>query len=134
RVYSSQWTRSAQRRENRQGKESQEKIPSKFGASAQPLAKDARGKEGISKWNDWSYQREGDTPCFCVSRGNKGLTGEWPASRGNKGVSARKSEEKTKRMVKVVRGADRGGFCNRARACLCQVFTTHDTTLFTICQ
>ena len=26
-------------------------------------------------------------PCFHVSRGNKGDTGEWLASRGNKGVS-----------------------------------------------
>jgi len=38
----------------------------------------------------------GYTPCFCVSRGNKGLAGEWLASRGTKGVSGRKSEEKTK--------------------------------------
>jgi hypothetical protein len=27
---------------------------------------------------------------FCVSRGNKGLTGEWLASRGNKGVRGEK--------------------------------------------
>jgi hypothetical protein len=48
------------------------------------------------KWNDWSYQRRGVPPCFCVCRGNKGLTGEWLASRGNKGVTGRESEEKTK--------------------------------------
>src|SRR5271157_1080774 len=35
-------------------------------------------------------------PCFCVCRGNKGVTGEWLASRGNKGVSWRKSEEEAK--------------------------------------
>ncbi len=61
-----------------------------------------RGVE-IPKWNDWSYQRRpfgalgrGYPPCFCVCRGNKGVTGEWLASRGNKGVSGRKSEEEAK--------------------------------------
>ena len=35
----------------------------------------------------------GYPPCFCVCRGNKGVTGEWRVSMGNKGVSGRKSEE-----------------------------------------
>jgi hypothetical protein len=26
-------------------------------------------------------------PCFCVCRGNKGVTGEWLVSRGNKGLT-----------------------------------------------
>jgi hypothetical protein len=38
----------------------------------------------------------GYTPCFCVSRGNKGVTGEWLASRGNKGIRGRKSEGEAK--------------------------------------
>ena len=29
----------------------------------------------------------GDTPCFCVSVGRKGVTGEWAGSVGRKGVS-----------------------------------------------
>jgi len=41
----------------------------------------------------------GCTPLFCVSRGNKGVTGEWLASRGNKGVSGRKNEGETKGNV-----------------------------------
>jgi len=40
----------------------------------------------------------GYPPCFCVSRGNKGVTGEWLASRGNKGVIGRKSEGGAKGM------------------------------------
>src|SRR5208283_4994781 len=35
-------------------------------------------------------------PCFCVCRGNRGVTGEWLASRRNKGVRERESEEETK--------------------------------------
>jgi len=49
--------RRAQRREGLQKKERCEN-------SELPLANDARGKEEIPKWNDWSYQRRGGTPLF----------------------------------------------------------------------
>src|ERR1700690_1122644 len=32
------------------------------------------------------HTREGVPPCFCVCRGNKGVTDEWTLRRGNKGL------------------------------------------------
>jgi hypothetical protein len=49
-------------------------------------------------------------------------------------VSARKSEEKTKRRGKAVWDAGQGGSCRGTRAGWCRSITIHDTTVFTKCQ
>ena len=63
------------------------------------------GARGKRAWENTEMERlvmgeEGVPPCFCVYKGNKGLTGEWLASRGNKGIRLRRSEGKARRRGK----------------------------------
>ncbi len=70
------------------------------------------------RWNDWSYQWRGVPPCFCVCRGNKGVTGAFRGCRGMIGVRRGRRAKKNKERGEIV------GRCREGtRAAGARVFT-----------